>query len=365
MNNTLLIASRKGLFTATRNTAAWRVTGHHFPGEPVTQILVDVRDGAWYAALRLGHFGLKMRKSMDRGATWHEIASPVFPEKPTTGEWADDATPWSADMVWSMACGGDEAGTLWAGTMPAAMFKSNDGGASWTLCESLWRNPKRKAWFGGGTDHPGLHSICVDPHDHRHITVAISCGGVWTTRDDGKNWTLIGDGMMAPYMPEGATNDANTQDPHRLSQCPSFPEVMWVQHHAGCYRSIDGGKNFTRLAAPTPSDFGFPILADPGNPLRAWVVPAQADIHRYPTDGAMCVARTDDGGKTWQVFREGLPQTHAYDLIYRHSLVLAHDRKTLAIASTTGGVWLSEDAGESWAALDARMPPVAALCWLT
>jgi photosystem II stability/assembly factor-like uncharacterized protein len=363
MAKTLFVATRKGLFTLTKKSNAWQVEGHHFHGEPVTQFLVDARDGTWYAALRLGHFGVKMRKSIDRGATWAEIACPALPEKPTSDEWADDTTPWSVDLVWSLACAGNDAGHLWAGTMPAAIFKSSDGGASWQLCESLWRNEKRRGWFGGGNDHPGLHSIVVDPRDHRHVTIAISCGGVWATHDGGTNWQLIGAGMHASFMPEGHQFDANVQDTHALSQCVTAPDTMWVQHHDGCYRSVDSGKNFARLTAPTSADFGFPIVADPNDSQRAWVVPARADTFRYATNGAIHVARTDDGGKSWQIFRNGLPQTHAYDLVYRHGLAITTDGKTLAMGSTTGGLWVSEDAGKSWCAVDARLPPIAAVCW--
>ena len=363
---TLLIASRKGVFTAERNSGAgvWAITGHHFHGEPVTQVLADPRDGTWYAALRLGHFGVKMRRSVDRGVTWAEIPAPAFPPKPTAGEWADDATPWSVDLVWSLAAGGaHDPKTLWAGCMPAGLFRSQDGGDSWQLIDSLWLDARRKGWFGGGNDHPGLHSICVDPNNSRRLTLAISCGGVWRSEDAGKTWALWGNGLLAPYMPPDVDNDPNVQDGHSLSMCTAHPEVMWVQHHAGAYRSTDGGANFTRLTPPMPSDFGFVIVADPVNPLRAWVVPARADTHRYAVDGAMCVMRTDDGGKTWQAFRNGLPQTHAYHLVYRHGLALAADRKTMAMASTTGGAWVSEDAGENWVTLAAQLPPVAAVAW--
>ena len=87
---------------------------------------------------------------------------------------------------------------------------------------------------------------------------------------------------------------------------------------------------------------------------------------RYAIDGAMCVCRTDDGGQTWQQFRAGLPQNHAYHLVYRHGLALAPatgSERVLAMASTTGGVWISEDAGETWSTLDASLPPVAAVAW--
>jgi hypothetical protein len=357
----LFVSTRKGLFVLSRKSGRYQVGAHHFHGEPVTQFIVDSRDNSWYAALRMGHFGVKLRKSTDRGATWNEITCPALPEKPTTGVFADDTTPWSVDMVWAFALAGTQAGELWAGTMPAAMFRSKDGGNSWQLCESFWLNEKRLGWFGGGNDHPGLHSIVVDPRDPKHVTVAISCGGVWTTHDDGANWSLIGDGMHAPFMPENEQFNPNTQDAHSLSQCIAAPDTMWVQHHQGCYRSTDAAKTFTRLPAPTSTDFGFPIVADPTNPLRAWVVPARADTFRYATDGAMHIARTDDGGNTWQVFRKGLPQTHAYDLVYRHGLAVTSDGKTLAMGSTTGGLWVSEDAGESWNEIDARLPPIAAV----
>ncbi len=366
--STLLIASRKGLFTAERSTGGvWQITSHHFAGEPVSQVLADPRDGVWYAALRLGHFGLKMKKSVDRGVSWVDIPAPAFPKKPEHGIWADDATPWTVDLVWSLAAGSAaQPGALWAGCMPAGMFRSNDRGASWQLCESFWLDERRKAWMGGGNDHPGLHSICVDSRDDRRATIAISCGGVWRTKDSGATWQLIGNGLNAPYTPPELASDPNVQDVHSLSVCAAQPDVLWVQHHAGVYRSADGGENFTRLTAPMEGDFGFVIVADPVNPLRAWVAPALADTHRYAVDGAMCVARTDDGGKTWQLFRKGLPQTQAYHLVYRHGLALAPTSggaRTLAMASTTGGAWVSEDAGESWTALDAALPPVAAVAW--
>ncbi|TAG71792.1 MAG: exo-alpha-sialidase, partial [Burkholderiales bacterium] len=273
MNPILFACTRKGLFVLRKTDGIYAIAEHHFHGEPVTQFLVDPRDGAWYAALRMGHFGVKLRKSVDQGATWIELSCPALPKKPEIAPWAEDSTPWSVDLIWAFSLAGTEAGELWAGTMPAAMFRSRDGGHSWRLCDSLWWNEKRLGWFGGGNDHPGLHSIVVDPRDPRHVTVAISCGGVWSTRDDGAHWSLIGSGMHAPFMPESEQFNPNTQDAHSLSQCAAAPDTMWVQHHHGCYRSNDGAQTFTRLTAPTETDFGFPIVADPANPLRAWVVP--------------------------------------------------------------------------------------------
>lgn len=361
---TLLVASRKGLFVMSGAGAHWEITGHYFPGDPVTQVLVDPRNGDWYAALRLGHFGVKLRKSTDQGASWIEVASPAFPPKPQNGPMAEDTTLWNVEMIWSLTAGGpDQPGTLWAGCMPAGLFKSEDGGNSWALQTALWEDPRRLGWFGGGNDYPGMHSVLVDPRDPQHITVAISCGGVWQTLDSGETWALTAAGMTADYLPADGADDPNTQDPHRMVQCSSHPDVLWVQHHCGLYRSTNGGQLWEAITAPAPSGFGFAVACDPQDPLRAWFAPALSDTFRYPVDGKMVVNRTDDGGATFQTFSHGLPQAHAYHLVYRHSLVLAPDRKTLAMSSTTGGLWISADAGEQWHCVSRDLPPVAALGW--
>src|SRR5207244_7673808 len=115
----------------------------------------------------------------------------------TTGRPVD----WSLRLVWSLAAGGaDEPGVVWCGTLPGGLFRSENGGDSWDLNRPLWDNPLREEWFGGGADHPGIHSICVDPRDARHVTIGISCGGAWSTRDGGRTWQSPGPGMRADDM---------------------------------------------------------------------------------------------------------------------------------------------------------------------
>ncbi len=305
---------------------------------------------------------MKLHKSTDRGASWQEMSCPALPSKPASGLWADDPTPWNVEMIWSFAATGPASQRrLWAGTMPAAVFYSDDGAQSWTLCDSFWRDEKRKMWMGGGNDHPGLHTLLVNPaNEAPHLTAAISCGGIWESLDAGASWQSIGQGFKADFVPPEMVSEPNVQDPHRISRCAAHPQVMWAQLHFGLYRSTDHGRTWQPLAGhPEVGDFGFPIVADPVNPLRAWTVPAQSDALRHAPGARMCVARTDDGGHSWQLFRSGLPQQHAYDLVYRHGIALANDRLTLAMASTTGNLWISCDAGEHWQHLSAHLPPVA------
>ncbi|MGV3492596.1 MAG: WD40/YVTN/BNR-like repeat-containing protein [Ramlibacter sp.] len=353
----LQVATRKGLIEVRRSRDGWCPAGLKFAGEPVTQVLAH--EGALYAALRLGHFGVKLQRSDDGGASWQEVAAPAFPPKPAEGPWSDDPTPWSVDLLWSLEAG---TGRLWAGAMPAGLFTSDDRGASWQLVTALWERPDRRDWFGGGYDHAGIHSIVVDPRDASHVTIAISCAGIWQTRDGGASWANTSEGMDAGgYMPPERRFDGNIQDVHRLAACRAHPDVLWAQNHCGMYRSTDGARSWQRIAAPAPSEFGFAVAPHPGDPQRAWFAPAHSDAQRMPVDGRMVVTQTRDGGRSFTVHGEGLPARDAYHLVYRHALVCADDGRTLAMGSTTGGLWVSEDEGASWDCVSRDLPPIAAL----
>lgn len=56
----------------------------------------------------------------------------------------------------------------------------------------------------------------------------------------------------------------------------------------------------------------------PADPDTAWLVPADKDERRVPVDGRVVVARTRDGGKSWDTLGRGLSPAPAYDLAYRH-----------------------------------------------
>jgi hypothetical protein len=359
----LLVASRKGLFVVEKGRHGWQPGRPHFPGEPVTQVLHDAHDGSWYAALRLGHFGVKLKRSDDGGASWRDVAAPAFPPKPAEGPMKDDPTPWTVDLLWALEAGG---GRLWAGAMPAGLFVSEDRGESWRLVESLWERPDRPGWFGGGYDHAGIHSIIVDPRDRDDVMLAVSCAGVWRTRDGGATWANTSQGFdAAAYMPPERRFEGNVQDVHRISACAAQPDVVWAQHHCGIYRSEDGGAQWQALEPPMPSGFGFAVAAHPTDPQRAWFVPAHSDAQRVPVDGRLVVNETRDGGRSFESLGYGLPPHDAYHLVYRHGLACTDDGSTLAIGSTTGGLWISEDEGAGpgtrWHCISRDLPPIAAV----
>ena len=63
MSDTLLVSTRKGLFTVSRKAKQWEITAVDFLGDNVTITLSDRRDGRRYAALDHGHFGVKVHRS--------------------------------------------------------------------------------------------------------------------------------------------------------------------------------------------------------------------------------------------------------------------------------------------------------------
>lgn len=363
VSDEIIVSTRKGLFRVVRGAGGWDIDGATFLGDNVSLALTDARSGMRYAALDHGHFGVKLHRSAGDG--WQEIAAPVYPQKPEGLDEKDmwgRPIPWSTQRIWALATGGaDEPGVLWCGTLPGGLFRSSDHGDSWTIVRALWENPKRIQWMGGGADWPGIHSIIVDPVNSRCLWVAVSTGGIWFSDDAGESWIQRGEGMRAEHVPPELTHDPIAQDIHRLVQCPAAPERMWVQHHNGIFVSSDEGRTFREITAANPSAFGFAVVVHPRDPDTAWFVPGIKDEKRIPCEGRLVVARTRDGGESFDVLTKGLPQRHAYDLVYRHALAIDATGDRLSFGSTTGGLWISEDQGDSWLCVTHTLPPIYAV----
>lgn len=363
MTDRLLVSTRKGLFHVVRGANGWAIEVADFLGDNVTLAMRDSRDGQMYAALDHGHFGVKVHRGGKSG--WEEIAAPAYPLKPEGVEENDmwgRPLNWSTARIWALTQGGDrEPGVLWCGTLPGGLFRSRDHGASWELMRSLWDHPKRRGWMGGGADLPGLHSVIVDKSDPKKVFAAVSTGGVWCTEDGGDSWQQRGAGMRAEHVPPDLTNDPNSQDVHCLVQCPAAPNRMWVQHHNGIFVSDDEGRTFREIIGVKPSAFGFAVAVHPALPDTAWFVPEIKDEKRIPEGGKLVVTRTRDGGRTFETLTNGLPQIHAYDIVYRHGLDVDRTGDRLAFGSTTGGLWVSENQGDSWQSITHTLPPIYAV----
>jgi hypothetical protein len=359
MTDHLVLGTRKGLLQLEYDGSRWRFVRESFKAIPVSYAAFDPRHQTLWALLDHGHWGVKLHRSPDCGATWEEIPAPHYPEDAKLAE----GKPATLSYLWYFAPGGaDQPERLYLGTEPGGLFQSDDGGNSFHLVESLWNVPERlDNWFGGGRDLPGLCSIVVDPRDSSHVTVGVSVGGVYETRDGGTTWQARNKGLYANYLPNPYAEFGH--DPHFILASPSNPDVLWQQNHCGIFRSVDSGATWENISQEGgPAYFGFALAVDEKNADTAWVIPAIDAEYRMAVDTALCICRTEDGGKTWQALRSGLPPENAYDVVFRHGLDSRGDR--LAFGTTTGNVYVSEDRGESWRCIGSNFPPVYSVRFL-
>ncbi len=232
------------------------------------------------------------------------------------------------------------------------LHRSQDGGRSWEPCATPAYPPKPE-----GLDER-------EPNSGRPILWNTEL--VWALErghesEPGTLWcgtSCQADGMRAAYMPPERQGDPDVQDPHHMVQCRANPDVLWVQHHNGVFRSTDGAVSWHEIETVKPAAFGFAVAVHPDDPDTAWFVPGVSDKHRIPVKGRVAVARTRNGGRSFQVLTQGLPQIHAYDLTYRHGLDVDETGDRLAFGTTTGSLWVSEDQGDSWETVAEHLPPV-------
>ena len=365
--NRIALATRKGILILTRSNEGWTVGHIGFPGSHASMVFLDESTGNLFASLDDGHFGNKLYRwnqfaaceewqTSDAKSVWQELAAPAYPD----GTMIRDDQPAVLKYQWAWAKGhGPTSKRLYLGTEPGGLFYSDDDGDSFTFVDSLWSHPSRDdpdtPWMGGGRDEAAIHSICVDPRDNNRIAVGISVAGVYRTDDGMDSWQVKNKGLRADFLPD--PNSELGHDPHLLVQCKNQPEILWQQNHCGVFVSRDGGDTWNDASqSEGPVNFGFAVAVDPDDGNTAWVVPAESDMNRVACEHRFCVSRTEDGGKTWTHFREGLPQEHCYDFAFRHALVLEGD--TLVCGTACGSLYLSEDRGESWQTISNHFPPI-------
>lgn len=348
MKETLLVATSKGLVVWTQRQGKWEVRDVHFLGFPVSVIFADERRDVWWAGVTHRHWGQKLHSSEDQGKTWREHSVPRYPAH---AEWRPGKKA-VLKKIWTLCgAGDDKKDGLWFGTEPGGLFYSPDYGDSFELVEGLWNLPGRMdptQWFGAGRDLPFIHSVVVDPTNSDHVFIAVSCAGIFETWDGGHSWRARNKGLIAAYLPNPHAETGH--DPHLLLTCRNHPEVLWQQNHCGVFRSEDGGENWSDVSDPAVHvNYGFALAVDPEDPLRAWVIPAINDDQRVAAGLALSVCRTEDGGRSWQVLKEGLPQDNCFDIVFRHALV--REGQQMAFGSTTGNLYYSDNDGNSWICL--------------
>lgn len=121
------------------------------------------------------------------------------------------------------------------------------------------------------------------------MTVAVSSGGVYRSRDGGVSWDASNTGLKADFMPDQYPEFG--QCVHKIAPDPVDPDRLYLQNHGGVYRSDDAGASWAEIGKGLPADFGFAVAAHPRRGGVAYVFPVSDGGDRYPrTTGAGCSA---------------------------------------------------------------------------
>jgi len=364
----VLVATRKGawLYHGDAARRTWRADGPHFLGHIISHLVLDPRDGrTLLAAAKTGHLGPTVFRSTDLGRTWKEAARPPAFAKAPEGEKgrAVDHT------FWLTPCHANEPNGWYAGTSPQGLFRSDDGGITWEPLPGLNENPQYRAWMGseqdGTPDGPKLHSINVDPRDPAHLYLAMSSGGVHESRDRGRSWAPLVQGLDVVDGFDRA--NIAFHDPHCVRLCPSNPDRLYQQNHCGIYRLDRPSNEWIRIGRGMPKqigDIGFPMVLHPRDDDTAWVFPmdGQTVWPRTSLDGKPAAFVTRNGGKSWQRLDDGLPKRDAWWTVKRQAMTAdTRDPVGLYFGTTSGELWMSRDEGKRWTCVARHLPEIYAV----
>jgi hypothetical protein len=352
----LLVGTMKGAFVlrARKERDDWEMGGPYFPGSAVYAMAYDGREGRQriWAAPHSMHWGGLLRWSDDFGATWTnpEEANVKFPE--VTGA--------ALKQIWQIAPGrAEEPDTLYCGVEPAALFRTRDAGASWSLVDGLWNHPQRERWEPGGGGLC-LHTILVDPENGERVRIAVSTGGMYVTEDDGATWRPSNRGVRAQFLPDKYPEFG--QCVHKVVQSKQKPDRMFLQNHWGLYRSDDRGESWTDVANGVPSDFGFALGIHPTDPDSAWIVPLESDEFRCTPEGKLRTYRTRNAGAGWEAQSDGLPQDGAFETVLRDAMAVdVLEPAGVYIGTRNGKLFGSADEGEHWSLLFDGLPAIVSV----
>jgi BNR/Asp-box repeat len=340
--------TRKGAFVfRSSNRKTWRIEGPFFRGWEVNHVAQDPREPArYYAAINSAWFGAHIHASTDGGKTWtlSEAGLEVkcLPET-------------SLKRVWHVEPGAaDEPGAVYAGGDPGVLFKSEDWGQNWSEVASLTAHPTRDKWTPGAGGMC-LHSIqCLGGG---RMIAAISAAGAFRTVDGGATWEPFNAGVRADFQPVKFPEVG--QCVHKLLAHPSNPEALYQQNHCGIYKAKFGARKWTDISKGLPSRFGFGLALPAAEPETMFTVPIEGAEYRCVPEAKFRVARSRDGGIHWTLLTRGLPQRNAHLLVLRESM--AADLRSPAgvyVGTTSGQIFHTADAGNSWKILAENLPPV-------
>lgn len=219
-------------------------------------------------------------KSTDYGLTWSKINTG------TNGASLDAGKLWTAAIDPNPNRDPGTSPTLWTATgdRAAGVWKSSDGGVSWTsytVDNATAITVSGNSYFGND-----VYALDVDPYDGQHLIAGFhGYPGLSESTDGGQHWSTVA-------VPAGIGSSlypffVHTGDP-ATTRATWLTQAQWGNNTEGIWRTDDGGVDWVQVAAALEHKHGSSQFFQPGN-----------GIVYAPSVNPNGVFRSADGGKTW------------------------------------------------------------------
>ncbi len=357
----ILVGTQKGAFvlSADGKRDRWEVSGPHFPGWEVYHVKGSPAvPSRIYASLNSIWQGQQIQRSDNGGISWEQVGSAfAFEGEPGNHQWYTGAPrQWEFARIWHLEPSLTDPDTVYAGGEDAALFRTTDGGKTWSELAGLRNHPSGSTWQAGPCGM-ALHSIVQDPSKPERLYAAISGGGAFRSDDSGATWKPINAGLKSESLPNPEAEAGHCV--HGIALHASNPNRLYMQKHHDVMRSDDAGETWVEVSGNLPADYGYPIDVHASEGETIYVVPMKGDHEEFPLDGKLRVYRSRSGGTRWEPLTTGLPQRDCYVSVLREAMSVDKlDPCGVYFGTTGGAVYGSNDAGDSWSPIVRDLPAV-------